>query len=103
MNHSFDHPFDKDGDFGFSHTVQKLVGRSLADVERELICGTLARCGGNRTWAADILGIDLMTLRDKLIELRAPEADEVKQKQAEPKDAHMVLLQGFQPGRRLPS
>ena len=99
MSHSLDH----DADFGLSHSVQQLVGRSLADVERELICGTLARCGGNRTWAADILGIDLMTLRDKLIEMRAPEKDEVKQKQGEPEDAHLVLLQGFQPGRRLPS
>jgi DNA-binding NtrC family response regulator len=43
-----------------------LVGRTVADVERELILETLKHCGGNRTHAANILGISIRTLRNKL-------------------------------------
>jgi DNA-binding NtrC family response regulator len=43
-----------------------LVGRTVADVERELILETLRHCGGNRTQAADILGISVRTLRNKI-------------------------------------
>jgi DNA-binding NtrC family response regulator len=43
-----------------------LVGRTVADVERDLILETLRRCLGNRTHAAGILGISLRTLRNKL-------------------------------------
>ena len=43
-----------------------LVGRTVADVERDLILGTLTHCLGNRTHAANILGISIRTLRNKL-------------------------------------
>jgi DNA-binding NtrC family response regulator len=43
-----------------------LVGRTVADVERDLILETLKHCLGNRTHAASILGISLRTLRNKL-------------------------------------
>ena len=43
-----------------------LVGRTVADVERELIIETLHHCLGNRTHAATILGISIRTLRNKL-------------------------------------
>lgn len=43
-----------------------LVGRTVADVERDLILETLKRCLGNRTHAAGILGISIRTLRNKL-------------------------------------
>ena len=43
-----------------------LVGRTVADVERELIIDTLHHCLGNRTHAATILGISIRTLRNKL-------------------------------------
>jgi len=46
--------------------VDKLVGRTVAEVERELILQTLARCQGNRTSAATILGISVRTMRNKL-------------------------------------
>jgi len=46
--------------------VSCLVGHTVADVERELILETLRRCQGNRTRAADILGISIRTLRNKL-------------------------------------
>jgi DNA-binding NtrC family response regulator len=43
-----------------------LVGRTVADVERDLIIDTLYHCLGNRTHAATILGISIRTLRNKL-------------------------------------
>lgn len=46
--------------------VRQLVGRSIAAVERELICETLVRRGGNRTHAAGILGISIRSLRNKI-------------------------------------
>ena len=45
-----------------------MVGRTVADVERELILNTLNHCLGNRTHAANILGISIRTLRNKLKE-----------------------------------
>ena len=46
--------------------VEALVGRSIADVERDMIINTLEHCLGNRTHAANILGISIRTLRNKL-------------------------------------
>jgi DNA-binding NtrC family response regulator len=46
--------------------IAHLIGRSVADVERELIINTLDHCIGNRTQAAKILGISIRTLRNKL-------------------------------------
>ncbi|NKB43440.1 MAG: AAA domain-containing protein [Alphaproteobacteria bacterium] len=43
-----------------------LVGRTVADVERDLIIDTLKHTIGNRTHAAKILGISIRTLRNKL-------------------------------------
>ena len=43
-----------------------LVGRTVSEVERELIIDTLQHCLGNRTHAANILGISIRTLRNKL-------------------------------------
>jgi DNA-binding NtrC family response regulator len=43
-----------------------LVGRTVADVERDLIIDTLKHTFGNRTHAAKILGISIRTLRNKL-------------------------------------
>jgi DNA-binding NtrC family response regulator len=43
-----------------------LVGRTVADVEKDLIIETLDHCLGNRTHAAKILGISIRTLRNKL-------------------------------------
>jgi two-component system, response regulator FlrC len=45
-----------------------LVGRTVSDVERDLILDTLDHCLGNRTHAANILGISIRTLRNKLRE-----------------------------------
>jgi two-component system, response regulator FlrC len=48
-----------------------LVGRTVADVEQDLILDTLDHCIGNRTHAAKILGISIRTLRNKLNEYDA--------------------------------
>jgi len=48
--------------------TRALVGRTVADVERHLILDTLKHCLGNRTHAANILGISIRTLRNKLNE-----------------------------------
>ena len=42
------------------------VGRTVAEMERELILQTLEHTLGNRTQAANILGISIRTLRNKL-------------------------------------
>ena len=48
--------------------TRNLVGRTVAEVERDLILETLKHCLGNRTHAANILGISIRTLRNKLNE-----------------------------------
>jgi two-component system, response regulator FlrC len=52
-------------------TSSAAVGRTLADVERDHIMGTLKACLGNRTHAAKILDISIRTLRNKLHEYQA--------------------------------
>jgi DNA-binding NtrC family response regulator len=44
------------------------VGQTVAEVEQKLILDTLTHCLGNRTHAANILGISIRTLRNKLKE-----------------------------------
>jgi len=51
--------------------TRALVGRTVACVERDLILETLKHCLGNRTHAANILGISIRTLRNKLNEYAA--------------------------------
>ncbi|MCX8084457.1 MAG: sigma-54 dependent transcriptional regulator [Calditerrivibrio sp.] len=46
------------------------AGMTIADMERELILNTLKETKGNRTKAAEILGITVRTLRNKLHEYR---------------------------------
>jgi DNA-binding NtrC family response regulator len=51
---------------GLSGGALALVGRTVGDVERDLILETLQHTLGNRTHAATILGISIRTLRNKL-------------------------------------
>ncbi len=44
----------------------EFVGQTVADMERKLIIATLDHCLGNRTHAANVLGISIRTLRNKL-------------------------------------
>lgn len=53
---------NEDDDFN----VASFVGKTVADMERELIISTLDHCLGNRTHAAKILGISIRTLRNKI-------------------------------------
>ena len=52
---------------------KNFVGRTLESVEKELINSTLKSCMGNRTHAANILGISIRTLRNKLKEYNLEE------------------------------
>ncbi len=47
-----------------------LAGRTVREMERQLIMETLQRTGNNRTQAARLLGISIRTLRNKLAEYR---------------------------------
>src|SRR5579872_1712839 len=48
--------------------ARNFVGQTVAVVEQQLIIDTLSHCLGNRTHAANILGISIRTLRNKLKE-----------------------------------
>jgi DNA-binding protein Fis len=50
------------------HATEALVGLPVAEVERDLILATLRHTEGNRTHAANILGISIRTMRNKLRE-----------------------------------
>lgn len=85
--------------------IEPHVGRRLADVERDLIIATLTRCGGNRTWAAEILGICVRTLRNKLITYDSaaiPPAKTGRMTTAD-EDNWLSQLERYEPGRRVPS
>jgi DNA-binding NtrC family response regulator len=63
----------------------KFVGRTIADVEKDLILGTLDMTSGNKTHAARILGVTARTLANKMKTYRReaavrtrPEADDKK-------------------------
>ncbi|MCB1842372.1 MAG: sigma-54-dependent Fis family transcriptional regulator, partial [Halioglobus sp.] len=43
-----------------------LVGSTIEDVERQLITMTLEHCRGNKKETADVLGISLKTLYNRL-------------------------------------
>ena len=52
-----------------AEAVQRsFVGQTVAEMEQQLIIDTLEHCAGNRTHAANILGISIRTLRNKLKE-----------------------------------
>ena len=48
-----------------------VVVRPIAEMEKQAIKAALQQTGGNRTKAADLLGISIRTLRNKLQEYRA--------------------------------
>jgi DNA-binding NtrC family response regulator len=53
-----------------SRTLELEVGISMSEAEKQLIYETLRQTKGNRTKAADILGISIRTLRNKLNEYK---------------------------------
>lgn len=56
----------------FTVPRERGLQRTLDDVEREHINAVLATVGGNKTRAAEILGIDRKTLREKLKNYKSP-------------------------------
>jgi DNA-binding NtrC family response regulator len=54
-------------------TFSVRVGSSVADVEQQLIRATLEACGGNKQKAADLLGVSLKTLYNRLLVYRETE------------------------------
>jgi DNA-binding NtrC family response regulator len=50
------------------------IGSSVADVERKLIFATIEHCGGDKARAAEILGISLKTIYNRLNEYAAADA-----------------------------
>ena len=51
--------------------VAELVGHTVTDVERELICETLVHHHGSRTQSAKTLNISIRALRNKIREYKA--------------------------------
>ncbi|HKR90357.1 MAG TPA: sigma-54 dependent transcriptional regulator [Phenylobacterium sp.] len=54
--------------FAAETAARGFVGQTVAEMEQQLILDTLEHCLGNRTHAANILGISIRTLRNKLKE-----------------------------------
>jgi two-component system, response regulator FlrC len=55
--------------------IRQLVGHKLAAVEREFILQTLRSHRGNRTRTADLLGISIRSLRDRIRNYRGQGED----------------------------
>ena len=66
-----------------SLTLAVPVGSTLADADRRLIFATLALCGGVKKRAADLLGISLKTLYNRLEEYSSDSDDARADKMAE--------------------
>jgi len=82
-----------------------LVGRPLREVERNLIIDTLRHCVGNRTHAANILGISIPTLRNKLraysasgLPIPSPESPSGRSREVEVQPVVKALHQQVQLG-----
>ncbi|THD73686.1 MAG: Fis family transcriptional regulator [Bradyrhizobium sp.] len=58
-----------------TEVVPLLIGSTVDEVERELMLQTLARCDGNRTRAARVLGVSVRTLRNKIRQYSAEGID----------------------------
>ena len=56
---------DTDTDHG--DCVRLPIGITMADAERELFLATLRHCGGNKRRTADVLGVSLKTVYNKLL------------------------------------
>lgn len=76
--------------------IKRLVGHTLASIEREFILQTLAECRGNRTHSADILGISIRSLRDKIRRYR-DEGRDIPEPQPTALDATAALAPAVWP------
>ena len=69
-----------------NEVIPFLIGSTVEEVERALVVQTLARCDGNRTHAARVLGLSVRTLRNK-IRLYAAEGVEVPAHREQPESS----------------
>ena len=60
------------------HTAEWKPGLSLEEMERQLFSMTLDATGGNRARAAELLGVSLRTVRNKVREFGLPARDEYR-------------------------
>ena len=58
-----------------NEVVPLLIGSTVGEIERELVLQTLARCDGNRTRAARVLGVSVRPLRNKIRQYSAEGID----------------------------
>jgi two-component system response regulator AtoC len=65
---SVHHSMFKFNSAGKNYSNELQAGMTVAEMEKHLILKTLDSCDGNRTKAADMLGISIRTLRNKLHE-----------------------------------
>src|SRR5205085_118843 len=68
-------PREVGGESGSVRSLSFQVGASIEDVERRLIMATLDAYGGNKRKTADILGVSLKTLYNRLNTYRDGEGD----------------------------
>jgi DNA-binding NtrC family response regulator len=59
-------PREVGGESGMVRSLHFQVGASIEDVERRLIMATLEAYGGNKRKTADVLGVSLKTLYNRL-------------------------------------
>jgi DNA-binding NtrC family response regulator len=57
-------------DLATADQTQRTVGGSYRAMEKQLILETLAKVGGNRMRAAEVLGVSVRTIRNKLRDYR---------------------------------
>src|SRR5262245_52622842 len=70
-HHFAPYPFDQRQRLRAEDTVTFPVGAPLEEIERQMILRTLEKTGNNKTRAAELLGISLKTLHNKLNAYRA--------------------------------
>jgi DNA-binding NtrC family response regulator len=56
-----------DGDSDSGDCLRLPIGITMADAEREILLATLRHCGGNKRRTADVLGVSLKTVYNKLV------------------------------------
>ena len=67
----FEQPAEETASAGIAQADATPGVRPIAEMEKQAIKAALLQTGGNRTKAADLLGISIRTLRNKLQEYRA--------------------------------
>src|SRR5215813_834416 len=70
-HHFAPYPFDQRQRMRLEDTVTFPVGAPLEEIERQMILRTLDKTGNNKTRAAELLGISLKTLHNKLNSYRS--------------------------------